>query len=381
MSASTALFRQKKRLQETLGTLPAAPGIYRFYDAADALVYVGKSVSLRDRVRSYFTGRAATARLRRLRQEIARLDWEETGSELEALLLESRLIKRHQPRFNVLLRGYVPLLCVRVDMDDPFPRLEITRAPERDGARYFGPFRSQAALEVAVHALSDTLRLRDCPGPGEKLTLQRPCYRYEFGTCAGPCLDAARQEEYRSAVETACAVFEGREQAALEVLQRRMEQAAERLQFEIAARLRDAVQHVRALGGRQHALQSAVRELSLVAACPSRRRHALCLFAFRAGRLVLQEEVAAAELATAAGRRQWAARLLSALAEGPEAPTLDAALLDEIRIVTQWMKQKTRSGEFWQLPPDASPGAASTRAVLAAWLRERAAAEAVRLAA
>ncbi|MBM3459883.1 MAG: excinuclease ABC subunit C, partial [Armatimonadetes bacterium] len=123
----TALYRNQQELQRRLREVPDAPGVYRFYDARTEIVYVGKSIHLRDRVRSYFSGRPATTKLRRMRQEIVELDWEETGSELEALLLESRLIKRHQPRFNVMLRGFVPLPYVRVDREDLYPRLEITR--------------------------------------------------------------------------------------------------------------------------------------------------------------------------------------------------------------------------------------------------------------
>ncbi len=368
-----ALYRKKKQLQEILGQVPLSPGIYRFYDAGGALIYIGKSVRLRERVRSYFTGKADTAKVRRMRQEIASLDWQETGSELEALLLESRLVKRHQPRFNVLLKDFVPLPCVRVDLADPFPRLEVTRSPRRDGAAYYGPFRSHGALEAAVSGLTDALKLRDCPTPGEKLSQQRPCYRYEFGTCSGPCLGEVSPEEYRKAVESACAVFEGREETALGVLQRRMERAAELLRFELAARLRDAVAHIRAVCGRQHALHSAVRELSLVAACPSRRTDAVCLFVFRSGRLALQAEAARAELASALSREGWARTLLAAeppVTAGTD-PRLDPGLLDEIQIVTAWMKQRTRQGVYWQFNP-----ADDRRRLLKgleAWLAEQAA--------
>lgn len=382
MATSTALYRNKTHLRARLNELPAGPGVYRFYDADRSLIYIGKSVCLRDRVRSYFTGKAAEKKVRRLRQEIAEIDWEETGSELEALLLESRLVKRHLPRFNVMLRGFVPLPYVRVDFHDPYPRLEVTRAPGRDGAEYFGPFRSQNTLEAAVGALADALRLRDCPEPGARLAGRRPCYRHEFGTCSAPCLGGVTPEEYRQAVDNACAVFEGRETSTLSVLQARMERAAERLQFEIAARLRDAMRHIQAVSGRQHALVSAVRELSLVAACPSRGSAALCLFAFRSGRLVLQEEVPLADLQRARTRRAWARRLVREAQPAPDAGSsrsIDPALLDEIQIVTAWMKQKTRQGAYWQLPEGTSPTDQTAR--LDAWLAAQVHEDLVQLAA
>ena len=371
MARSSALYRNKTELQARLKELPASPGVYRFYDVSDAIVYVGKSVCLRDRVRSYFSGQAATTKLRRLRQEIVRFDWDETGSELEALLLESRLVKRHQPRFNVLLRDFVPLPYVRVDLEDPFPRLEVTRKPERDGAAYYGPFRSHGVLETAVGALSDALQLRDCPIAGERIREQRPCYRYEFGTCSAPCLGVIEAATYREAVGSACLALEGEEQTALQALVVRMERAAERLQFEIAARLRDAVRHIQAISGRQQAIRSAIRELSLVAACPSRDAESLCLFVFRCGRLVLQQEASVKALRDRQARRAWARRLAAAEAPRmPESGRFDAALMDEIQIVTGWMKQKTRQGAYWEFPS----GATRERLVreLDAWLAEQA---------
>lgn len=386
MARSTALYRNKTELQARLREVPTCPGIYRFYDAGGALVYVGKSICLRDRVRSYFTGQAATKKLRRLRQEVSRLDWQATGSELEALLLESRLVKLHQPRFNVLLREFVALPYVRLDTRDPFPRLEVTRGPARDGATYFGPFRSQATLEAGVAALADALGLRDCPGSGASLRGKRACYRYELGTCSGPCLGAVTEWEYRRTVEQAGAVFDGRGQAVLTMLQARMERAAEQLRFETAARLRDAIRHIQAVSGRQQALLSAISELSLVAACPSRQSDRLCLFVFGSGRLVLNEEAALEDLQDPGSRREWASRLVAAREKGPDeecsagsplpalpargpgeaqgrldldadepAVRLDSALLDEIQIVTAWMKQRTREGAYWQFPAGTPP--------------------------
>lgn len=372
MSASPALHRRKADLRACLREVPAGPGVYRFYDASGAVIYVGKSVCLRDRVRSYFTGRRPSRKLRRLRQEIARVDWERTGSELEALILESRLVKEHQPRFNVLLREFVPLPYVRVDLRDPFPRLEIRRSPCRDGALYFGPFHRGGVLEGAVGALADALRLRTCPVPGERVRQQRPCYRHHLGLCSAPCLGAVDPGDYRRAIDEACAALQGRQESVLARLERRMERAAERLQFELAARLRDAVRLIRALGSRQHAIASAVRELSLVALCPSREPGRLCVFAFRSGRLVRQETIEAAHLRQPAQRRAMAIRLAQAVRDPAEEadPSLDPSLLDEIQIVTGWMRRNTGEGAAWSFPREGS--LQEWIAALDAWLAEQA---------
>jgi excinuclease UvrABC nuclease subunit len=346
--------------------------VYRFYDVGGGLIYVGKSVRLRDRVRSYFTGKADCKKIRRLRQEVSAIEWDETGSELEALLLESRLVKRNQPRFNVLLRGFIPSPYVRVDHTDPFPRLEITRAPERDGASYFGPFRRQDSLEAAVGALTDGLLLRDCATPGERLPGSKPCYRQELGTCSAPCTDA-NPAAYRQAVEAACAALEGSEEGAIGQLRLRMERAAERLQFELAARLRDAARHIQAVAGRQHALRSAVHSLSLVAVCPSRREEHLCLFVFRSGRLVFQDQGSAEEMGHAEARQTWATRLIAAHEAAPAGNLreIDAAQLDEIQIVTAWMKQRTREGAYWEWATGLQPAEAARE--LDQWLAKLAA--------
>jgi excinuclease ABC subunit C len=367
MSTGSALYRCKARLKERLTSLPAAPGVYRFYDVSGAIVYVGKSISLRDRVRSYFTGKAATKKLRRMRQEVTELDWSETGSELEALLLESQLVKRHHPRFNVLLREFFPRPYVRVDLRAAYPRLEITRQPKRDGASYFGPFRNQTTLETAVGALTDALQLRDCDTPEARLPAHGPCYRHELGTCSAPCLGAIDSEAYHRALRTACDAFEGQSDGALSALRMRMEQSAERLQFETAARLRDAIRSVEAVAGRQHALRSAVEELSLAAACPSRHRDRLCLFVFRSGRLAFQEDVPYSQIHEIETRRAWVERMLQA--KLPPARTdrgIDTTLLDEIQIITAWMKQRTREGSYFRLNEAAEPEAAAV--LLEEWL-------------
>src|SRR5262249_17619893 len=121
--------RLSPELQARLKEVPSRPGVYLFHDQSSAIIYVGKSVCLRDRVRTYFSGRPATRKLRRLRREINAIEWQLTGSELEALLLESRLVKQHLPRFNTLLRNFRASPYLRIDWEDPFPLLEITREP------------------------------------------------------------------------------------------------------------------------------------------------------------------------------------------------------------------------------------------------------------
>ena len=344
-------------LRERLAALPDHPGVYFFRDTTGAIIYIGKSVSLRSRVRSYFTGKPDSNKTGRLRQEIAALDWQITGSELEALLLESRLVKRHLPRFNRMLRAFHPRPYLRVDLDDPYPRLDVTREPRRDGARYFGPYRRMDDLEQVVETLSGALGLRNCPERGAALPA-RPCYRAEIAKCAAPCAGQISVKEYRARVLEVVDGLEGRGQPIYQRLEGSMALAADQLRFELAARLRDALTQFRQLAGRQHALQSAVARLSLLAVCPSAREDSVCLFLFLGGRLRHQLDVPYAELADPL-RRSTLAHELAAVSP-PEAPDdgvyLDSAALDEVQIISGWMKQKTREGYCVDLPeetPDA----------------------------
>src|SRR5205823_2899247 len=246
----------------------------------------------------------------------------------------SHLVKQHLPCYNTMLRLFRAAPYVRVDWSDPFPRLEITRQPAADGAEYLGPFGRRDALEAAVGVVSDAMRLRTCELPGSRLPGARPCYRFDFGHCAGPCLGVTDAERYRGAIQGAIDLFSGRIDVPLRALEAKMSEAAENLCFETAARLRDAIACVRAATGRQQALQSAIRRLTLLAVCPAVREDRLSLFLFASGQLVLQKEVARRSLGGVRARRRLAreiARLRADQQPLPEGP-LSATTLDEIQI-------------------------------------------------
>jgi excinuclease UvrABC nuclease subunit len=346
MDAVTDLGGPLTDVRRRLGAVPDCPGVYLFRDAREQIIYVGKSIHLRQRVRSYFQQRAdETRRLQRLRQEARSLGWIATGSELEALLLESRLVKQHLPRFNVLLRNFRSYPYIRVDFGETYPRLEVTRVLQRDEARYYGPFSGAGAIQQVVETVSDALRLRTCESSGGCLTSQRPCLRLDFGRCEAPCTRAVDRERYRRAMEEACRLFEGHSDHLLELLQAQLEQAAERLQFETAARLRDALQDIRRLIGKQQALLSAVRNLNLIAVCPARRPQAVELFLFSAGRLLEQREIERAALSHLRTLRPIVTALLDCYESSQVAIgcRVEQEVVDQIQIVSDWLRR--RSGE------------------------------------
>lgn len=229
-----------EELEQKVDGLPAEPGVYLMKDRAGRIVYVGKAINLRARVRSYFARsssdtRAFVALLDRVLGDIETIV---VRSEKEALLLENELIKRHRPRFNVRLRDDKEFLCLRLDLTKPYPRLETVRRPRRDGARYFGPYDSARALRQTLRVASRFFQLRTCTD-GVLASRRRPCLLHQLGRCPAPCVLPVDPGVYRQSVDAAVLFLEGRGKHLLDELRTRMRAASARLEFEEAARLRD----------------------------------------------------------------------------------------------------------------------------------------------
>jgi len=229
-----------KKLETKLAGLPDAPGVYQFFDADGRILYVGKARSLKKRVRSYFRGRPDRAKTALLLTRVVDFEVILAGSEIEALLLENNLIKEHRPPFNIDLKDDKNYPYLRLDLRDEFPRFEIVRRRRSDGARYFGPFPAVTALRSTLKVLNRHFRLRRCHGRRFQNRV-RPCLNFEMGFCSGPCCGRIPQAAYRRALSEAALILSGRGRTVLRALKRRMERAAGKLEFEEAARLRDAI--------------------------------------------------------------------------------------------------------------------------------------------
>lgn len=235
--------RPPARLEEQAAALPSGPGIYTFRDADGRLLYVGKAKDLRQRVRSYLGKDGGHSRpTRKLRRVAHHVTHTETGSELEALILEARTISAALPRYNVMGKTDRHFAYVRVS-PDPWPMVQVVRRLVPDGSRYFGPYLSEGALHDALAALQRLLRWRLCDPLGPA-----PCLHHELGKCMAPCVPAG-QKAYPEAIETLVRVLEGEATAVVSALEARMQAAAERLQFETAARLRDGLAALSRLSG------------------------------------------------------------------------------------------------------------------------------------
>lgn len=234
-------------IQRTLDELPAEPGCYLMKDRGGAVVYVGKASSLRSRVRSYFGAPRADERafVALLDDLLGAIEVIVTRSEKEAVLLENELIKRHRPRFNVVLRDDKTFIVLKLDLAHPYPRLEVRRArePRDPKARYFGPFSSAWSIRETLKLLNRHFQLRTCTDH-VLATRKRPCILYQIKRCPGPCVYEVPQAEYAASVADAVAFLEGREPELAARLEARMKSAAAELRFEEAARLRDQLQAV-----------------------------------------------------------------------------------------------------------------------------------------
>jgi excinuclease ABC subunit C len=227
------------KLQEKLDALPTEPGVYLMKDRRGQIIYVGKAVNLRNRVRSYFTRTGDTrAFISLLDTMLGDLETVLVHNEKEALLLENELIKKHKPRFNVLLKDDKQFISLRLDKSHPYPRLEVVRKYQRDGARYFGPYASASAIRETLRLINRYFHLRTCTDH-VLANRKRPCLLHQIGRCPAPCVYPVSQDEYRKSVDEVVMFLEGKASELVEGLRLRMKRAAGELKFEEAARIRD----------------------------------------------------------------------------------------------------------------------------------------------
>lgn len=256
--------KNKQKLVDKLANLPDVPGVYLFKSHTGGLLYVGKAKALADRVRSYFRrGNALTPRIVRMVEHVADLEVIVTGSELEALILESNLVKKHRPRYNVVLRDDKQYPYLRLAVEENFPRLEIVRRVQRDGALYFGPYVPTNALRETVQFLRRIFPLPNCNIVIDG-TAERACIELEIGRCLAPCTGQQSQPDYKEMMRQVRLFLEGKDTDLIKQLRARMEAEAERLNFEEAARLRDRLAKIERVLERQRITRTESVDLDVI---------------------------------------------------------------------------------------------------------------------
>lgn len=243
-------------IEEKLKRLARRPGVYMFKDAEDEIIYVGKAKVLRDRVRSYFRSDSShSIKTRELVRRIVDLDTLVVESEAEALILEANLIKEHQPRFNIQLRDDKRYPYIKVTVQEPFPRIWVTRNTKNDGSRYFGPYVSVGPMRAALEVVKRLYTVRSCRYRLMKETPDRPCLDYHIGRCKAPCVGLQTEADYRAMIDEIVRILEGDTESLRAEVAARMQAAAEAMEFEAAARFRDVIKGLDALGRRQRVEQ------------------------------------------------------------------------------------------------------------------------------
>jgi len=265
-----------------VASLPQRPGVYRMYDAAGELLYVGKAARLRDRVGSYFARGGLSPKIATLVARIARIEVTVVNTETEALLLESNLIKAQRPRYNIILRDDKSFPYILYQANHEFPRLQFYRGPRQRGARQFGPFASAYAVREVLQHLQKVFRIRNCRD-SFFANRTRPCLQYQIGRCSAPCVGLISREDYLRDVEGAIGVLEGRDLEVVAELQRRMDEAAGALQFEQAARLRDQLRELQEIRAQQIAQARRPTDTDVIAIAGEPGQYAICVLPVREG--------------------------------------------------------------------------------------------------
>lgn len=238
-------------VREKVKDFPQTPGVYLMKNAQEKIIYVGKAKNLRSRVRSYFTdSKDHSSKTRLLVRQIITIDYILTGTEVEAFLVEASLIKKHRPRYNIRLKDDKSYPYIRVSMTDRFPRLYLARKVKKDGALYFGPYTSGAAVWGTIRFLNQTFQIRDCKD-AFFASRKRPCMTHEIGRCTAPCTAYITEEAYREDINSAVAFLRGRNKTVVKELTKKMKDAAAEERFESAAKHRDSIESIKKILERQ----------------------------------------------------------------------------------------------------------------------------------
>jgi len=338
-----AIMAFPEHLNLILDTLPTKPGCYIMKDKAGAVIYVGKAVNLRARVRSYFHQSAQHAhRTKELVRRIEDIEWIITGSELEALILEMNLIKQHRPRYNVRLKDDKRYPYIKVHWGDAFPKVTVTRLMTNDGSRYFGPYYSVWAVHKTLDVLRRIFPYLTCD---REISGQdtRACLYYDIKLCNAPCIGKVNQQEYRQMIDDLCAFLNGRTEEITERLQLEMNQLSNEMRFEQAAVKRDQLRAIEEIVKKQRVFDAEYIDSDVIAIARSEREACIQIFFIRGGKMI--------------GREYF-------LMEGTDEETNDQEVLGEF--IKQFYEQAANVPKEVLLPTDIEEAA-----IIKQWLNQR----------
>jgi len=337
---------------EQLKQLPESPGVYLMRDTEGNILYVGKAVSLRHRVRSYFGPQEKlTPKLKRLVELVNDLDFFITGSEQEALILEYNLIKRHHPRYNVRLKDDKTFPYLKISLDEYWPRVYFTRLVEEDGGRYFGPFASAKSVRQTLKVLKGIFPFRSC---SRTITGRdpRPCLDYYIHLCQGPCVDAVSKEDYDKVIKQVILFLEGKQERVVRELKTRMNRAAEAMDFEKAAQLRDQIQALERVIEGQRIAATVKGEQDVIAYADDKDRAYVQVFFIRGGKLIGRESFVLQGTSSEAPEQIMSGFIKQFYGSAPYVPPhlFLQHQVEDRAVIADWLTSKRGSRVYIQVP-------------------------------
>ena len=277
-------------IQEELKKLPAKPGVYLMHDKSDAIIYVGKAISLKNRVRQYFqAGRRVSPKIERMISQIHHFEYIITDSEVEALVLENNLIKEHEPKYNTMLKDDKTYPYIKVTVGEEYPRILLVRQMKKDKARYFGPFTSGGVKET-IDLINKLYKLRTCNRrlPAD-IGKERPCLNYHINQCCAPCQGYVSREEYAAQIEQALDFLNGKYQPVIKDLKEKMQAASEAMEYEEAIKYRDLIENIKKISETQKMSDNIGEDKDIIALAIDGNETVVQVFFLRNGKLIGRE--------------------------------------------------------------------------------------------
>lgn len=340
--------------EEELKKLPAKPGVYLMHDAKDEIIYVGKAISLKNRVRQYFqSSRNKGVKIEQMVTHIARFEYIVTDSELEALVLENNLIKENSPKYNTLLKDDKTYPFIKVTVSEEFPRVLFSREMKKDRSRYFGPYTSAAAVKDTIELLNKLFKLRTCNRVLPRdLGQERPCLNHHIGQCLAPCQGYIDQEEYRKRVDQALDFLGGNYNMILKDLEKKMQDAAEELNFEEAIRYRDLFESVKSVSQKQKITHSDGEDKDIIAMAQDEQDAVIQVFFVRGGKLIGREHYYMTNVSGLPRRdilQQFIQQFYAGTPFLPRELMLQEAV-EDMDVLEQWLSSKRGSRVYLRVP-------------------------------
>ncbi len=331
-------------IEEELKKLPARPGVYIMHDDKDAIIYVGKAISLKNRVRQYFQkSRNLGIKKEQMVEQIARFEYIITDSELEALVLESNLIKEHRPKYNTMLKDDKNYPFIKVTVGEAFPRIMMARKMKKDKSRYFGPYTSGGAVKDVIELTRKLYHLRSCSRSLPKdIGKERPCLYYYIKQCNAPCQGYISQEDYKKQVEGLLDFLNGNHKEILKELRQKMLSASEKMDFEEAAQYRDLIQSVEKIGERQKITDQHKEDKDIIAAAMEGEDAVTQVFFVRDGKLIGRDHFYM-KIAPGDDRKGVLSSFLKQFYAGTPFIPKEIMLQEEVEdleLISQWLEKK-----------------------------------------